>query len=114
MQVLVRPWTAGRAISTEADILNRSSVTKALIAAGNIEIKDITKKEADEGEIPDMWEGDGDQPLLDDEGEDHLLDGGDLGYGGDETSDEQGAVDNSERVDEAGETEEEQHRVGRS
>lgn len=91
---------------SEADILNRSSVTQALIAAGNIEIKDITKREAGEGEIPDMWEGDGDQPLLD-EGEDHLLDGGDLGYDGDDTSDEQGAVDNSVRVENDGETEKE-------
>lgn len=88
-------------VNDETDILNRSSVTKALIAAGNIEIKDITKKDVSQDEIPDMWEGDSDGPLVDDEGEALMLDEGGIGFAEDEDSSEQGGIDNSERPGES-------------
>ena len=85
-------------LADDTDILNRSSVTQALIAAGNIEIKDITKKDISQDEIPDMWDGEGAERIMDDEGEAHLIDEeGGIGFAEDEDTSEQGAVDNSER-----------------
>jgi hypothetical protein len=75
------------------DMFNKSSITE-LMAAGNIEIKDITKKVIDEDELRDIWEAS--DELVDESDNPHL---GDVDFS--ERSleaSEQGAVDNTERT----------------
>ena len=82
------------------DVMKRSSITK-LMAAGNIEILDITKKEIDENELLDLPENWGDGEGLIDENEDDIMAEGGIIYPESDESSQQGAVDNSERPGDA-------------